>query len=117
MLGWTILSELPKKFTFPNVVTAVLASYRGYDTFGEAVVIFSAGLGVLLLLGLNGNAGRWTARPTGRQIYPPIAPSANSRLIASRDNIKLSKGSIIEKPSSVNLRKSKNNRLKDKGNN
>ena len=34
----------------PNVVTAVLASYRGYDTLGEVVVIFTAGLGVMLLL-------------------------------------------------------------------
>lgn len=47
----------------PNVVTAVLASYRGYDTFGETVVIFMAGLGILLLLGLNGNAGKWRAKP------------------------------------------------------
>jgi multicomponent Na+:H+ antiporter subunit B len=37
----------------PNVVTAVLASYRGYDTFGETAVIFIAGLGVLALLGLR----------------------------------------------------------------
>lgn len=35
----------------PNIVTAVLASYRGYDTLGETVVIFTAGLGVLMLLG------------------------------------------------------------------
>ena len=35
----------------PNVVTAVLASYRGYDTLGEAVVVFTAGLGVAALLG------------------------------------------------------------------
>lgn len=34
----------------PNVVTSVLASYRGYDTLGEATVIFAAGIGVLLLL-------------------------------------------------------------------
>ncbi len=34
----------------PNVVTSVLASYRGYDTLGETVVIFTAGLGVMLLL-------------------------------------------------------------------
>ncbi len=34
----------------PNVVTSVLASYRGYDTLGEVVVIFTAGLAVLLLL-------------------------------------------------------------------
>jgi multicomponent Na+:H+ antiporter subunit B len=35
----------------PNVVTSVLASYRGYDTLGEVVVIFTAGVGVLLLIG------------------------------------------------------------------
>ena len=35
----------------PNIVTAVLASYRGYDTFGETTVIFTAAIGVLLLLG------------------------------------------------------------------
>jgi len=35
----------------PNVVTAVLASYRGYDTLGEVTVIFTAGIGVLLLIG------------------------------------------------------------------
>ena len=34
----------------PNIVTAVLASYRGFDTLGEAGVIFTAGIGVLLLL-------------------------------------------------------------------
>ncbi len=35
----------------PNVVTSVLASYRGYDTLGEVTVIFTAGIGVILLLG------------------------------------------------------------------
>ena len=34
----------------PNVVTAVLASYRGYDTLGETAVIFTAGIAVLLIL-------------------------------------------------------------------
>ncbi len=34
----------------PNIVTAVLASYRGYDTLGEVTVIFTAGIGVLVLL-------------------------------------------------------------------
>lgn len=34
----------------PNLVTAVLASYRGYDTLGETMVIFTAGIGVILLL-------------------------------------------------------------------
>ena len=34
----------------PNVVTSVLSSYRGFDTLGETTVIFTAGIGVLLLL-------------------------------------------------------------------
>ncbi|KAB7740069.1 DUF4040 domain-containing protein [Parvibaculum sedimenti] len=37
----------------PNIVTAVLASYRGYDTLGETTVIFAAGIAVLLLLGFK----------------------------------------------------------------
>jgi len=35
----------------PNVVTAVLASYRGFDTLGEVTVIFTAGVAVMLLIG------------------------------------------------------------------
>lgn len=35
----------------PNVVTAVLADYRSYDTLIETVVIVTAGLGCWLLLG------------------------------------------------------------------
>jgi len=38
------------EFGLPNIVTAVLASYRGYDTLGETAVIFTAAVGVLLLL-------------------------------------------------------------------
>ena len=34
----------------PNMVTAVLADYRGFDTLGETVVIFTAGMAVLLIL-------------------------------------------------------------------
>lgn len=41
----------PKAVGLPNLVTSILASYRGYDTLGETGVIFTAGVGVLLLLG------------------------------------------------------------------
>jgi multicomponent Na+:H+ antiporter subunit B len=37
------------------MVTSVLASYRGYDTFGETTVIFTAGICVILLLRENKN--------------------------------------------------------------
>ena len=44
------LNDLMAETGVPNAVTAVLASYRGYDTLGETTVIFTAGIGVLLLL-------------------------------------------------------------------
>jgi multicomponent Na+:H+ antiporter subunit B len=34
----------------PNMVTAVLADYRGFDTFGEAVVVVTAAISCLLIL-------------------------------------------------------------------
>ena len=45
------LERTPEDTGVPNVVTAVLASYRGYDTFGEVVVVFTAAVGVLILIG------------------------------------------------------------------
>lgn len=45
----------------PNIVTSVLASYRGYDTMGEVGVVFTAAIGVLLLLG-NGSRSRSVRR-------------------------------------------------------
>ena len=34
----------------PNIVTSVLADYRGYDTLGETTVILTAGLACVLIL-------------------------------------------------------------------
>ncbi len=44
------LNEMRQEVSIPNAVTAVLASYRGYDTLGETVVVFTAGVGVIALL-------------------------------------------------------------------
>jgi len=44
------LDEAQRLTGVPNVVTAVLASYRGYDTLGETTVVFTAGVGVIALL-------------------------------------------------------------------
>ena len=44
------LSESINETGVPNVVTSVLADYRGFDTLGEVTVIFTAGIGVMLLL-------------------------------------------------------------------
>ena len=47
------IQESPQEIGIPNMVTSVLASYRGYDTFGETTVVFAALIGVLALLGIR----------------------------------------------------------------
>lgn len=49
-VGMDYVRRTPVEIGIPNVVTAVLASYRGLDTFGEAVVIFAAGMAVVAIL-------------------------------------------------------------------
>jgi multicomponent Na+:H+ antiporter subunit B len=44
------ISQSPEQIGVPNIVTSILASYRGYDTMGETAVVFTAGIGVLLLI-------------------------------------------------------------------
>jgi len=44
------VNDVVRETGVPNAVTAVLASYRGFDTLGETAVVFTAGIGVLLLL-------------------------------------------------------------------
>lgn len=44
------LNDSMEEVGIPNVVTSVLASYRAFDTLGEVVVIFTAGIGVLGIL-------------------------------------------------------------------
>jgi multicomponent Na+:H+ antiporter subunit B len=41
---------LENEVDVPNVVTAVLASFRGFDTLGETTVVFTAGAGIIALL-------------------------------------------------------------------
>ena len=51
------IEESGNEIGIPNIVTSILASYRGHDTLGETVVIFTAAIGVLVLLGKGRN--RW----------------------------------------------------------
>lgn len=44
------LEDSAHEIGIPNVVTSVLASYRGYDTLGETTVVFTAAVGVMILL-------------------------------------------------------------------
>ncbi|NNF17801.1 MAG: DUF4040 domain-containing protein [Gammaproteobacteria bacterium] len=61
----TYLQDTPTAIGIPNVVTSVLASYRSYDTLGEVTVIFTAGTGVLALLGFRPR--RRNTEDTGRK--------------------------------------------------
>ena len=54
------LQNAIKETQVANVVSAVLADYRSFDTFGEVIVVFTAGIGVMLLL-----KGRRTRRDGG----------------------------------------------------
>lgn len=49
-VGPDYIRKTPEDIHVPNIVTAVLASYRGFDTLGEVTVVFTAGLGVILLI-------------------------------------------------------------------
>ena len=57
----------------PNLVTAVLADYRGYDTMFETVVIFTAGIAILAILRVLG-----PILPERRGLYTPPMPDAFS---------------------------------------
>jgi multicomponent Na+:H+ antiporter subunit B len=61
--GRAYLQATPDDIGIANVVTAVLSSYRGFDTLGETSVIFAAGVGVALMLGF------------GPRAAPPLAPT------------------------------------------
>lgn len=47
------IEQSAEEIGIPNIVTSVLASYRGFDTLGEVAVVFTALIAVLLLLGLD----------------------------------------------------------------
>ncbi len=76
------LNDSYQEIGIPNAVTSVLASYRAFDTLGEVVVVFVAGVGVMSLLlgGLgarrrepdNGMQGQLILRVLGKFIIPPI---------------------------------------------
>ena len=55
----------PQEVGLPNMVTSVLASYRGFDTLGETLVVFAAAVGVLSLLGIRRRAPKVSTEEPG----------------------------------------------------
>lgn len=56
----------------PNIVTAVLVSYRGFDTLGEVTVIFTATVAVLLLIGGRRSKPTVATRDDGGKMRPDL---------------------------------------------
>lgn len=68
------LEESYEDTGIPNIVTVVLGSYRGFDTMGEAAVVFTALVGVLLLLARGGEGAHRTV-----DLRPGAVDSASTR--------------------------------------
>lgn len=50
VVGNYVIKEAYNDARTPNIVTVILGDYRSIDTFGEQVVVFTAGLITLLVL-------------------------------------------------------------------
>ena len=67
------LQESGQEIGVPNVVTSVLASYRGFDTFGETTVVFTAAVGVMILLSAMRRKDRFGEERWGEEDVPNLA--------------------------------------------
>ncbi|MDH3531917.1 MAG: DUF4040 domain-containing protein [Gammaproteobacteria bacterium] len=75
------LENTPKYIDIPNVVTAVLGSFRGYDTLGEVFVVFTAGIGVLFLLGSGAAAGALPEEKVNEGLRHHLIPRVVGRVV------------------------------------
>lgn len=77
------LENTPELIDIPNVVTAVLASFRGYDTLGEVFVVFTAGVGVMFVLGTpwSSLARARTPLPEAEGLRHHLIPRVVGRLL------------------------------------
>jgi len=66
------LEESGHEIGVPNVVTSVLASYRGFDTFGETTVVFTAAVGVMILLSAMRRKDRFGEEQWGEENVPNL---------------------------------------------
>jgi multicomponent Na+:H+ antiporter subunit B len=66
----------------PNIVTAILASYRGFDTLGETAVVFTAGVSVLLLI----SGKRISRRQAAKGAVGNRLPGAEDSELGSDEN-------------------------------
>jgi multicomponent Na+:H+ antiporter subunit B len=67
------LEESGHEIGVPNVVTSILASYRGFDTFGETTVVFTAAVGVMLLLSAMRRKDLYGEEQWGEEDVPDLS--------------------------------------------
>lgn len=72
------LNESMDEIGVPNIVTSVLASYRGFDTLGETLVVFTAGIGVMSLLFIR----RETIDVSGKKVPADMQQQIILRVVA-----------------------------------
>lgn len=75
------LENTYEQMGFPNVVTAVLSSYRGYDTLGEVFVVFVAAIGVLFILDARKGVGPEYEQPEKPGLKHHLIPKAVGGLL------------------------------------
>ncbi len=75
------VTETIHETSVPNMVTAVLADYRGYDTMFETVVIFTAGIAIIGILRRFGNDDKDAAKPTLYTKKPDLIIDTTCRLM------------------------------------
>lgn len=76
------ITQSYKDTKVPNLVTSVLADYRGYDTMFETVVIFAAGMAIFAILGAMGGQGpSQETEEEALEDEPPFVNGDHSRII------------------------------------
>ena len=75
------LEKTPELVDIPNVVTAVLGTFRGYDTLGEVFVVFAACIGVLFILGGQPEGRPGPATPANAGLRRHLIPQVVGRLL------------------------------------
>lgn len=77
------LEQTSERMGLPNVVTAVLGSFRGYDTLGEVFVVFAACIGVLFVLsaGQGLDRGLFAPDPESEGLRHHLIPKVVGRLL------------------------------------
>lgn len=80
-VGHWYLEKTPEYIDIPNVVTAILSSFRGYDTLGEVFVVFTACIGVLFILGVRPSKKLAAVRYEDSGLRHHLIPQVVGRLL------------------------------------